>query len=107
VPDACDNCQFIANTDQTNTDGDALGDACDPTPYENVDGLCPCGGPLTGGPANACSGPLFSGPWKNHGEYVFCVAHATDTLLVEGKITSAQKDSIAGAAGANGCGQNK
>jgi Ca2+-binding RTX toxin-like protein len=29
-PDAQDNCPYVANTDQLNTDGDALGDACDP-----------------------------------------------------------------------------
>ncbi|RJQ07614.1 MAG: hypothetical protein C4558_09345 [Dehalococcoidia bacterium] len=30
VPDATDNCTGVANADQTNTDGDALGNTCDP-----------------------------------------------------------------------------
>ncbi|HET9852960.1 MAG TPA: hypothetical protein VFP56_10695 [Candidatus Limnocylindrales bacterium] len=29
IPDSSDNCPTVANADQTNTDGDALGDACD------------------------------------------------------------------------------
>src|SRR3989344_1797613 len=32
VIDAYDNCTFVPNPDQANTDGDGLGDACDPTP---------------------------------------------------------------------------
>ena len=107
VLDTCDNCQFAANTSQTNTDADLLGDACDTAAFEDVDGICPCGGPLTGGPVNACSGPLFTGPWQNHGDYVSCVAQAAGNLLAQGKITSAQKDSIVGAAGSGVCGQKK
>src|SRR5262245_24852853 len=107
IPDACDNCNFVANADQTNTDADLLGDACDTTPFEDVDGVCPCGGPLAGGPVNACSGPPFSSPWKNHGEYASCISGATDVLLAEGKITSIQKNAIMDVAGMSSCGKNK
>jgi Ca2+-binding RTX toxin-like protein len=31
IPVAADNCPAVSNSDQANTDGDALGDACDPT----------------------------------------------------------------------------
>jgi hypothetical protein len=37
VPDFRDNCPSIANADQANTDGDSLGDACDPD--ANGDGI--------------------------------------------------------------------
>jgi Thrombospondin type 3 repeat len=35
VEDATDNCPEVANADQTNTDGDGLGDACDPDDDED------------------------------------------------------------------------
>jgi hypothetical protein len=53
LPDACDNCPFRGNDDQRDSDGDQLGDRCDPYP------VCPVGcavGAIPGGICAACPG---------------------------------------------------
>lgn len=37
IPNAEDNCFDVANADQANTDGDGLGDVCDPCPIDEFD----------------------------------------------------------------------
>jgi hypothetical protein len=39
VLDGTDNCQSLANTDQHDEDGDAIGDVCDPCPHVFGDGM--------------------------------------------------------------------
>lgn len=41
LPDANDNCRFVANSSQADRDGDTFGDACDPCPD---DATCPMSG---------------------------------------------------------------
>jgi hypothetical protein len=55
----CDNCPFVFNPDQTDSDGDAAGDACDPCTDIDVDGFGNPGFP------NACAVdlcPFVPGP---------------------------------------------
>jgi Thrombospondin type 3 repeat len=114
VADSADNCSLIGNADQADFDSDGQGDACD----ADVDGdgindaddqclgtaqgaatdsvgcsiaqLCPCENP--------------SG-WKNHGEYVKCVARTSEDFLDLGLITGSQKDAIVSQAGESQCGR--
>ncbi len=55
---------------------------------------CPCTGPVSGG-----------GSWKNHGQYVSCVAKAAEAALKSGLITEDEKDSLVEAAAQSNCGK--
>ncbi|HYV26585.1 MAG TPA: hypothetical protein VFA77_03570, partial [Candidatus Eisenbacteria bacterium] len=92
-------------TGETNADADNDGvsdssDLCADTPQGavvnadgcSIDQLVPCGGPASGG------------PWKNHGEYVSSVAHATQAFLAAGLINQDQKDAIVSQAAQSDCG---
>jgi hypothetical protein len=45
------------------------------------------------------------GEWKNHGEYVSCVAHHTQDLVQSGELTHQQRGAIVSAAGRSSCGK--
>lgn len=121
VANAIDNCPTVANSSQSDIDGDAIGDTCDPdidgdgvpndldacamTPIGDlvdqgngcsIEQLCPCDGPR---------GTVM--PWKNHGKYVSCTAHATNGFVDKGLISEAEKDAIMSAAGQSACGKKK
>jgi hypothetical protein len=104
-----------------NWDGDEYGDACDDdidddgvnnnsevcefTPIDEIvdpntgcslDQLCPCEGQR---------GTTL--PWKNHGKYVSCMAHATNSFVDMGLISHEEKGDIMSEAGSSDCGQKK
>jgi len=56
--------------------------------------LCPCAGPRD-----------TTQSWKNHGQYVSCVAEASQSFVRQGLITPAEKGAIVSAAGRSSCGK--
>ncbi len=71
-----------------------LGDLVDPENGCSIAQLCPCDGPRG-----------IEKLWKNHGEYVSCTAHATNTFVDRGLISQAEKGAIMSAAGQSSCGK--
>lgn len=52
-----------------------------------------------------CAGPVSGGTWKNHGQYVSCVAKAADAAVQNGQITEDQKDATVEDAAQSSCGK--
>ncbi len=105
--DTIDLCPYVS--EPTNGDGDAdrVGDVCDGCPATTAGAVVdPAGCSI----ADRCPGaPLASvssvEAWKNHGEYVACVAHEAERFVALGLLTSAAKDAVVSAAGASACGR--
>jgi hypothetical protein len=54
----------------------------------SINQLCPC-----------------NSPWRNHGEYVSCVAHTSNDFVAAGLITPAERDVIVSTAAQSSCDQ--
>jgi hypothetical protein len=90
-------------TGETDADADGVPDSLD---------LCP--DTLAGAIVDAtgcsidqiapCSGPSSGVKWKNHGQYVSAVAHATTAFLNQGLISDAQAGEIVAQAALSDCG---
>lgn len=102
-------------------DGDALGDACDPD--DDNDGVLDANDICSSTPASTvtapsngcsvaqqcpCSGPRGSTTaWKNHGQYVSCVARASNDLVSLGQLSEADKSALQSTAAQSTCGGTK
>jgi hypothetical protein len=119
VANGVDNCPVTPNGDQLDFDADGQGDACD----NDIDGdgvlngadICaftPSGEPVDAATGCSiaqlcpCAGPRgTTQPWKNHGQYVSCVAKSSQSFVKQGLITSMERDAIVSAAGNSSCGK--
>lgn len=118
ILDGDDNCPLVANSDQADWDGDGQGDVCDDD--DDGDGVPDaedsCVGSVDGVlvDEDGCSGEQLvdlscpcDSDWKNHGEYVSCVAHAAGEQVAAGLLSEEEKGAIVSARAKSGCGKKK
>jgi hypothetical protein len=74
--------------------GTAAGAVVDPSTGCSLDQLCPC---------DRLRGSSLA--WRNHGQYVSCVAHSTNAMRSAGLICESEKGALQSAAGRSACGQ--
>jgi hypothetical protein len=114
--DTCDNCPIVPNTDQLDANENGVGDVCEDDDGDGVynwDDLCPDTAPGATVDAYGCSGEQIvdatcpcDDAWRNHGDFVSCVAKTSDGLVEDGLLTEAEKDAIVSAAAQSTCGHD-
>lgn len=118
VSNETDNCALVANSDQADFDQDGSGDQCDPDDDGDgrMDAVDACAGTTPGSviDGSGCSSAqLFelvcpiSGVYRNHGEYVSCVASEASRQVNVGMITEDQKGALVAAAAQSDIGKKK
>jgi hypothetical protein len=100
VTDTADNCPFVTNASQADFDTDGEGDACDGDADSDTVGNADdqCAETALGAPVDAtgCSATqqldrACAGPFKNHGAWVSCVAHVSQSLVGMGLMSAAER----------------
>ncbi|MDX1706000.1 hypothetical protein [Pseudidiomarina sp.] len=96
------------DTPVRDSDGDGIFDDVDQC-TDTADGAVVdqfgCSGEQNVANACPCAGPAENTEWKNHGQYVSCVAHAKNDQVNAGLLTEAEGDALTSAAGQSQCGK--
>jgi len=80
-------------------------DVCPDTASGAVVGQNGCSGAQNVANACDCAGPADNTPWKNHGQYVSCVAKASNAQVNNGLLTDEGASALVSTAGQSDCGK--
>ncbi|MFC0116485.1 thrombospondin type 3 repeat-containing protein [Pseudoalteromonas xiamenensis] len=96
------------STPVVDSDGDGVmdgDDLCEGTASGASVDQYGCSGEQNVGNSCACSGPEEGVLWKNHGQYVSCVAHAKNAQINMGLLSEAEGEALVESAAQSSCGK--